>query len=76
MFLDIADKQMKAIILTALAAGMLEVDIAYLTFDHIDFETGLVNYPRRKTEIARQFVLWPEAIEAINAWRAVRPVAA
>ena len=74
--LDIADKQMKAIILTALAAGMLEVDIAYLTFDHIDFETGLVNYPRRKTEIARQFVLWPEAIEAINAWRAVRPVAA
>ncbi len=71
--LSIADTQMKAIILTAIGAGLLSVDIAYLRFNHIDLENGMVIYPRRKTEVARSFVLWPEARQAIREWLEVRP---
>ena len=71
--LAIADKQMKAIILTAIGAGLLSVDIAHLRFEHVDLDTGMVNYPRRKTEIARRFVLWPEARQAIREWLEIRP---
>jgi len=71
--LAIADTQMKAIILTSLGAGLLAVDIAHLKFEHVELDNGMVNYPRRKTEISRSFVLWPEARKAIGDWLEIRP---
>ncbi len=46
--------------------------MAGLTFDALNLDGGIVSFPRPKTAIPRKAFLWPETIEAIRAWLAVR----
>ncbi|MCR9294845.1 MAG: site-specific integrase [bacterium] len=61
-----ADKTMKAFMLLALNGGMGNSDIGQLKFEHLT-EDGWVDFPRPKTEVDREFPLWPETIQAIEA---------
>lgn len=60
-----ASPTMKAFILLALNGGMGPADIGQLQQWHI--KEGWIHYPRPKTGENRDFPLWPETIEAIEA---------
>jgi integrase len=40
---------------------------------HLDLESGWLTYPRVKTETERRVPLWPETVQALTEWLAVRP---
>lgn len=70
-----ADPQLRAMILLALNGGLGSSDCARLTRASLAQRAGWLNYPRPKTEAAREFPLWPETIEALAAVSAIRPAA-
>lgn len=71
--LDIAATPMRAMILLGINAGLGNTDLANLQLNHLDLETGWMNYPRPKTGIARRCPLWPETIAALRDAIAARP---
>lgn len=64
--LDIADVQMKAMVLLGLNCGFGCMDCAQLKWSDMDFENSRVVLPRGKTGIMRDLPLWPETINAIR----------
>ncbi|TWU20358.1 tyrosine-type recombinase/integrase [Bythopirellula polymerisocia] len=68
-----ASPPMRAMILLAANTGFGNTDCGRLPLSALDLKTGWVNFPRPKTAIERRAKLWPETVEAINDYLAVRP---
>lgn len=73
LLLASAGTQMRAMILIAANTGFGNADVGLVPLKALDLEGGWVDFPRPKTAVQRRCPLWPETIEAINAWLAKRP---
>ncbi|QJX00308.1 tyrosine-type recombinase/integrase [Frigoriglobus tundricola] len=73
--LDGASEQMRAVILVGINCGFGNHDCAELSHSNQNLDTGVIDFPRPKTGIARRCPLWPETVAAIRAAVAVRPKA-
>lgn len=73
--IDEADDRTRAMILLGINGGLGNRDVAMLRERHIDFDSGWINYPRRKTGQARSFPMWPETAEALKLVIKNRPLA-
>ena len=62
-----ATPNMKAMILLALNCGLGPTDCAKLQWGHLDLEQGRLTFPRPKTGVDRNLVLWSETVEALRA---------
>lgn len=62
-------------VLLGVNAGYGNADCARLPLAALDLDGGWVTYHREKTGIPRRAKLWPETVEAIREWLAVRPKA-
>jgi integrase len=71
--LDTARQPIKAMIMLGVNCGFGNNDISTLPIDALDLERGWVKHARPKTGVARRCPLWPETIEALRDWLAVRP---
>jgi integrase len=70
--LDAASRQLRAMTLLALNAGLGNADCGRLPRLALDLENGWLDYARGKTGVERRCPLWPETIEAIKVALAVR----
>lgn len=61
----VANPTMRAFILLGLNGGMGGSDIGLLEPRHV--KNGWIKFPRPKTMVEREFPLWPETIEAMEA---------
>jgi integrase len=64
---------LRAMVLLACNGGLGNTDLSEMTFDHVDLDSGWVDYPRVKTGVERRFPLWPETLEAVKLAIAERP---
>jgi len=71
--LDLADMQMKAMILLSLNCGFGNKDIGELPIAAVSMDTGSIDFPRPKTAIERRCPLWTESIDALRKVLAERP---
>lgn len=71
--LEVADDNLRAMILLGLNGGLGNSDLTELTIDHVRKEPGWLNYPRHKTAVRRRIPLWSETTAAINQALASRP---
>ncbi|MHC4159511.1 MAG: tyrosine-type recombinase/integrase [Planctomycetota bacterium] len=65
--LEHADVQMKAMIWLGLNCGFGCTDCAELRWKDLDLKNGRVRFPRGKTGISRNLLLWVETIKALKA---------
>jgi integrase len=65
--IDAAKIPVRAMILLGINAGFGNSDCANLPLRAVDLDSGLIDYPRPKTGIARRCPLWPETVAAIRA---------
>jgi integrase len=72
--IDASGLPLKAMILLGINCGMGNSDCGNLPLSAVDLETGMIDFPRPKTGIARRCYLWPETIAAIRAALDKRPV--
>jgi integrase len=63
----------RAMILLGVNCGFGNTDVANLTVQNLDLQSGWCNYPRPKTGIPRRCPLWPETVKAIRAALEDRP---
>ncbi len=63
--LDAATPHMRAFILLGVNAGLGNADIAEMEAEHIDLNSGWLDYPRGKTAVRRRAKMWPETIDAV-----------
>ena len=75
LVIEAAPIALKAMTLLGINCGYGNTDCAKLQQAAIDFEDGLVTYPRPKTAVMRKCPLWPETVEALKAAIAKRPKA-
>jgi integrase len=68
-----ATQPLRSMVLLALNCAFGNGDIGQLPIDAVDLESGWVRFPRPKTGIDRKCPLWPETVQAIRDWIAVRP---
>lgn len=73
--LDAAETPLKAMILLGINAAFGNTDVATLKESDIDFDAGVIDFPRPKTGIERRAKLWPETVTALQAVIASRPEA-
>jgi len=71
--LDAVGVPMKAMVLLGINCGLGNSDIANLPITAVDLKAAWIDYPRRKTGIARRCPLWPETITAVKAAIDERP---
>lgn len=71
--LKAAGQPLKAMILLGVNAGLGNADVGAVPIKAIDLAGGWLNFARVKTGIARRVPLWPETVEAVKEWLAVRP---
>jgi integrase len=71
--LDAAGPQLKAMTLLGINCGFGNSDCGHLPLPAVDFERGVIDYPRPKTGLPRRCPLWPETTEAIKEALATRP---
>lgn len=64
--LKMADAKMKAMIWLGLNCGFGCTDCSELEWKNIDFEKGRVFFPRGKTGVFRDLILWPETVAALK----------
>ncbi|HBG29000.1 MAG: hypothetical protein A2Y10_14745 [Planctomycetes bacterium GWF2_41_51] len=64
--LSVADIQIKAMILLGLNCGFGCTDCAELKWENLDLEHNRVVYPRGKTGISRNLILWSETVSALK----------
>jgi len=69
--LEQASPQMRAMIWLGLNCGFGCTDCAQLRWDNLDLEKLRVDFPRGKTGIGRNLVLWPETVEALRRVRKI-----
>ena len=69
--IEAAINPLRAMILLGLNCGFSNVDCGRLEWPMI--QGNQVKFPRPKTRIDRCAFLWPESIEALDAWRPARP---
>src|SRR5262249_34191697 len=67
-----ANPALKAMVMLGVNCGFGNTDVASLPRKVVSLETGWVNFPRPKTEIARRIPLWPETIVALKEAMAKR----
>jgi len=65
--LALANVQMRAMILLGLNCGFGCTDCAELRWDNLDLKAHRVHFPRPKTGVDRNFILWPQTVEALKA---------
>lgn len=68
-----AGTAMRAMIYLGINCGFGNSDCGTLPLTAVDLDTGLIDFPRPKTGIARRCPLWPETVAAIKEALAVRP---
>ena len=66
LLIDDAGVHFRAMILLALNTSCGNTDVAFLTFDDIDLDTGWLDMHRSKTAEHRRAKLWPETVEALR----------
>jgi integrase len=71
--LDAAPQPLKAMVMLGINGGFHNMDVATLRFAVMDLDRGWIDFARGKTGVDRRTPLWPETIESIKAWLAVRP---
>jgi integrase len=71
--INAATPQVKAMILLGINCGFGNADCGTLPLSAVDFDNGVIDYPRPKTGIPRRCPLWPETAAAIQEALAVRP---
>ena len=64
--IDVADPQLKAMILLGINAGMGNTDVSSLPISALDLKTGWLNFPRPKTGVDRRIPLWDETVAALR----------
>jgi integrase len=64
--IDAAGPSMRAMILLGINCGFGNADCGNLPLSAVDLETGIVDYPRPKTGIARRCILWTETVAALR----------
>jgi len=64
--IECASPQFKAMILLGLNCGFGCTDCSELLWKHIDMNSGRVNFPRTKTDVARNLPLWEETISTLK----------
>jgi integrase len=71
--IDAAGVQLKAMILLAINCGFGNADCGRLPLAAVDFDAGMIDFPRPKTGIPRRCPLWPETVAALREALAKRP---
>jgi integrase len=71
--LSAAGQPLRAMLLLGINCGFGNTDCGTLELRHLDVDGGWANFPRPKTGVQRRCPLWPETVEAIKDWLAVRP---
>lgn len=61
-----ATPQWRAMILLGLNCGFGCTDVAELKWANVNLDTGRVCFPRPKTDVERDFPLWPETVAALK----------
>jgi integrase len=64
--IDHANTNIRAMILLGINCGFGNQDVAMLRFDHLDLDSGWINFPRPKTGAKRRCPLWPETVSALR----------
>ena len=64
--IDVADLQLKAMILLGINGGVGNMDCSSLPLSALDLKAGWLTYPRPKTGIDRRIPLWGETIAALT----------
>jgi integrase len=65
--LKAASVPMRAMILLGINCGFGNADCGNLPLSALDLDSGVVDFPRPKTGVARRCVLWPETTAALRA---------
>jgi integrase len=73
--IESAGPSMKAMILLGINCGYGNSDCGNLPLRAVDLETGMIDFPRPKTGIARRCPLWPETVSALRDALEKRPEA-
>jgi integrase len=71
--LDGATAPLKAMILLGINSGLGNADCGNLPQSAVDLVGGMLDFPRPKTGMPRRCPLWPETVEALQAYLAKRP---
>jgi integrase len=71
--LKAAKPALRAMILLGINCGYSNADIGALPLKVLDLENGWATFARVKTGIPRKCPLWPETVQALRDWLAVRP---
>lgn len=74
--MDKATLPLRAMLLLGANAGFGNSDCGHLPMHALDLDGAFVNFPRQKTAIERRIPLWPETVQALRDWLAVRPAPA
>lgn len=65
--IEIAGRQLKAMILLGINCGFGNTDCMMLPRKALRLKNGWVSFPRPKTEVPRRCPLWPETVKALKA---------
>jgi integrase len=71
--IGIAGPALKAMVLLGVNCGFGNADCGNLPRAALDLDGGWVDFPRPKTGIPRRCALWPETVQALRDYVAVRP---
>lgn len=70
--IEAACPQVRAMIFLGINCGLGNADVGRLRIDAIDLDAGVIDDPRKKTGVDRRATLWPETVEALRQWLAIR----
>lgn len=71
--IDAAGEQLRAMILLGINCGFGNSDCGKLPQSAVDWQKGIIDFPRPKTGIPRRCPLWPETAAALRETLAKRP---
>lgn len=72
LLLGAASPALRAMILLGINCGLGNTDLAELPLSAVNLKTGMLEFPRPKTGIARRAALWPETVAAISEYQRIR----
>jgi integrase len=71
--LKAAVQPLKAMVLLGVNCGYGNADVGTLPLSALNLDAGWIRYHRPKTGIDRRCPLWPETLDALREWLAIRP---